>query len=159
MSRSQLRSASKTLKSNRESGTSLELKANRQSMSSLNLPKENLPSLNFSKKQVPVEDLVQMFSETKIKGPLKALILSENGINDFGLKRILKNLVDLVFYELKLEHNNLETHALDYLISFVNYNSNLKKVVLTGNIGITDGGESEVLKIEKLKQKGIEVII
>ena len=87
---------------------------------------------------MPVDDLVRMFAETKIQGPLKTLNLSENGINDIGLKKILKSLVDLAFLELRLDHNNLETHALDYLISFSNYNVNLKTIVLTGNLGIVE---------------------
>ena len=154
------------LKSNRESRGSLSIKSGSgRTPASANSPSINfgkievLPSLNFSKKQMPLDDLVRMFAETKIQGPLKTLNLSENGINDLGLKKILKSLVDLAFLELRLEHNNLETHALDYLISFSNYNANVKSIVLTGNMGIANHNENALLKIEKLQQKGIQVVV
>ena len=154
------------LRSNRESRGSLSIK-NSSAQTAVSLNKttfnfsnaDSLPSLNFSKKQMPLDDLIKMFTETKIQGPLRTLNLSENGINDLGLKKILKNLVDLVVMELRLDYNNLEKHALDYLISFANYNPNVRKVVLSGNIGITERDEIGLLKIDKLQQKGIQIVI
>ena len=117
-----------------------------------------MPSLNFSKKQMSVEELIKLFSETKIQGPIKTLNLSENGITDSGLKKILRSLVNLSFFELKLDHNSLDEHALDYLISFSNHNRQLEKVSITGNLGISDKYENVIGKIETLEEKGVKVI-
>lgn len=119
---------------------------------------EFLPSLNFSRKSLTVEALIRLFSETVIQGPVKCLELSENGINDVGLKKILKKLVSLRFAELDLSRNRLSKHSLDYLLSFSNYNDSLKLVDLRGNDDLAEDQAYVLAKVSLLGEKGIRVL-
>lgn len=118
-----------------------------------------VPSLNFSKKNLPIEKLILIFLETKINGPVKTLNLSQNLICDLGLKQLLKNLVNLSFCEIDLSTNDLGPNALDYLISFSNYNSSVKLINLQGNYKIDSTEESVKEKIVFLKSKGIKTVL
>lgn len=118
---------------------------------------EFLPNLDFSRKSMTVDEMIKMFGDTVITGPVKTLNLSQNALTDLGLKKILKNLVTLAFAELDLSGNKLSKHALDYLLSFLTYNSGLKVVHLRDNLRLRDDEEDVRRRVELLEQKGVRV--
>lgn len=123
---------------------------------------EVIPSLNFSNKCMTVDELIKLFKETGISGQISTLDLSSNGITDNGLKRILKAAIDVNFSELNLSNNRLTKTALDFLLSFSQYNKTLRSVILRGNGGIDESTASEPdfqMNIQRLAAKGITVEI
>lgn len=54
-------------------------------------------------------------------------------MNDSTFKILLKNLANIQITILDLETNFLTKVAIDYIISFTKYNSNIKKIFLKNN--------------------------
>ena len=87
---------------------------------------------------------------------IKVLDLSNNYFTTRGLKNFLKNLQKIDIKEIRMEKNNIDFKAINYLTSFMKYNKSLKKF-LYGDIDRKKITSLYMEKLSTLKRKGLNV--